>query len=319
MIGEDRLPSKIRLIAAALALTGSAFPAVAQAPKAAQADEIVVTAQRTGIPVWRVNSPTTTLVLIGSINGVAKTTRWDQAALTQTLIKADRIMFPDTVGITGSPFGLIGAAFKWRKQATLPSGQTLATLLPPAQFQRLIALRNKGVLKAGFERKHPLHLALSLQDGVQDRIGLGQDADRVVRRAAKKHKLRTVPIRSFQAKQVLGDFFAIPPRAYLTCLMDSVRLVEAGPGAIKARSDAWAQRRVPEVLASPAEPYHQSCTAAVSAALPRHDLHRQVRALLDQPAVTVAVLDLDSLATRDGLLDRFQAAGFDVRGPRWKS
>lgn len=306
-------------VSAAIALIAASATAVGQTPADPGADDVVVTAQRTGIPVWRVTSPTTTLVLIGSIDGVAKSTRWDPAALSETLRKADRIMFPDAVGIRGSAFSLVGYALKWRKQATLPKGQTLADLLPPAQFQRLVALRGRGVLKPGFERKHPFHLALQLQGATAAKVGSAPAASSVVRRTARTHKLKTVPITSYRAKQVVGDFFAIPPRAYLTCLMDSVRLAEAGPAAIQARSDAWAQRRVPAVLGSPAEPYHQSCSAAVSTALPRRDLHGQVRALLDQPALTVAVLDLDSLAGRDGLLDSLQAAGFDVRGPRWKS
>jgi hypothetical protein len=31
------------------------------------------------------------------------------------------------------------------------------------------------------------------------------------------------------------------------------------------------------------------------------------------------VVELDTLAQRGGVLDSLDAAGFDVRGPRWKS
>jgi len=43
-----------------------------------------------------------------------------------------------------------------------------------------------------------------------------------------------------------------------------------------------------------------------------------VRGLLAQPKVTLAVISLDSLAQRGGVLDDLVAAGFDVRGPKWK-
>lgn len=311
------MPIRVFVSAAALALAANAMPAAAQAPNSAQAEEIVVTAQRSGIPVWRVSSPTTTLVLIGSIEGVAKTTKWDPASLTETLRKADRVMFPNTIGVSAGAFSIIGYLVKWRKQATLPKGQTLARMLSPAQFQRLVALQKRGLLKPGFERKHPFHLALSLHR-IAGGGGNGPNANQYVRKAVKKHKIRTVPIASVQAKSVAGDFFATPPRAYLPCLMDSVALVEAGPGAVKARSDAWAQRRVPAVLASPADRVYTSCMPPAFASAKPRNLPAQVRSLLDQKPLTVAVMDLSSLAKPGGVLDGLAAAGFDVRGPRWK-
>jgi uncharacterized protein YbaP (TraB family) len=307
------------MIAAALTLAVSAGPGVAQAPSAAQADDIVVTAQRTGIPVWRVNSPTTTVVLIGTINGVAKDTKWDPAALTETLRKADRVMFPSMTQVSGSPFALIGALAKWRKQATLPKGQSLQQMLPPNQFARLLALQKRGLLKPGFERKHPFHLSIMLRDIAEGRRGYGPPASEVVRRSVKKHKIKMVPIESAKFKPLLNDFFSTPPNAYVPCLIDSIALVEAGSGAVKARSDAWAQRRVTDVLRSPANKVWDSCQPPALDNIPRADFRAQVRSLLAQPQLTVAVVELDSLARPGGLLDNLAAAGFDVRGPRWKS
>jgi uncharacterized protein YbaP (TraB family) len=306
-------------LALALALAGGALPAAAQAPGATQADEIVVTAQRTGIPVWRVNSPTTTLVLIGAINGVAKDTKWDPAALTETLRKADRVMFPSMTQLSGSPFALIGALAKWRKQATLPKGQSLQQMLPPEQFQRLVALQQRGLLKPGFERKHPFHLSIMLRDIAEGKRGYGPPASEVVRRTVKKHKIKMVPIATAKVKPVLNDFFSTPAKAYVPCLIDSIALVEAGPGVVKARSDAWAQRRVTDVLRSPANKVWDSCQPPAIDNIARTDLRTQVRSLLAQPQLTVAVVELDTLAQRGGVLDSLDAAGFDVRGPRWKS
>ncbi len=317
--GEDRLPRQIRMIAAAIAIAASAMPAAGQGPSAAQADEIVVTAQRTGIPVWRVNSPTTTLVLIGTINGVAKDTKWDPAALTETLRKADRVMFPSMTQVTGSPFALIGAFAKWRKQATLPKGQSLQQMLPPAQFARLVALQRRGVLKPGFERKHPFHLSIMLRDVAEGKRGYGPPASEVVRRAVKKHKIKMVPIATAKVKPMLNDFFATPAKAYVPCLIDSIALVEAGPGVVKARSDAWAQRRVPDVLRSPANVVWDSCQPPALDNIPRADLRVLTRSLLAQPQLTVAVVELDTLARPGGVLDSLDRAGFDVRGPRWKT
>lgn len=305
-------------LAAAPCVAQGQRPVPAPAQNSAQTEDIVVTAQRSGIPVWRVSGPGTTIVLVGSIRTVAAGTRWDPAPLEASLMKADRIMFPETTAFGLGLGSAIGALSKWRKQASLPKGQTLRTMMSPDQFARLVALRDKGVLKPGFERKHPYHLARSLSGAVTGKRAPAADA--YVRRVARKNKLKMVPLARGDSKALLAEFFGSTPQSHVPCLMDAVALAEAGRGAVKARSDAWAARRVPAALASVAGRMEQSCFPGGS----RFDIAREnslsgkVRGLLAQPQVTVAVISLDSLASRGGVLDDLVAAGFDVRGPRWK-
>lgn len=140
---------------------GAIAPSLAQAPPispgpATAADEdIVIIAQRSGIPVWRVTGPVGTAVLVGTIGRVTPETRWNPSSLDAALAKADRVMFPETIGVSGGAFTLISAIAKWRRQASLPRGQTLQAMTTPAQWARLVALRNRGLIKPGFENKHP--------------------------------------------------------------------------------------------------------------------------------------------------------------------
>ena len=73
----------------AAALAAIALASAAQAQNAAddraQVEDIVVTGRRSGVPMWTVRSDPTTLVLVGAIAGVSKTTQWDPAALTEAL------------------------------------------------------------------------------------------------------------------------------------------------------------------------------------------------------------------------------------------
>ena len=295
---------------------------VAQVAEASQeqGEEVVVTARRSGIPVWRVSGPKTTIVLAGGIDGIARTTRWNPLPLTQALMKSDRVMFPDTVGVSASPFAMIGYLARWKKQATLPKGQSLASMLTVTQYTKLIALRRQGVLKAGFERRHPLHLAIELRNFAKGKTGYGPALSTYVRRTVKKNKLKLVPIPRAQARPLADALFKTSPRRHVPCLMDAVTLVEAGAGAIKARSDAWAARRVPEVLRSPAEKVTISCQPFGDA--PGNavdDLRRTVRGLMADRRTTLAVISLDTLARPGGILDDLVAAGFEVTGPRWKA
>ncbi len=112
-----KVPPAVISIALLMTCVG-AVPAFAQ--NAYQADEIVVSARRSGIPVWRIKSDTATVVLVGTIAGVTTTTKWDSTGLVNELRKADRVMFPVSADVSVSPFAMIGYLFKWRRQAILP-------------------------------------------------------------------------------------------------------------------------------------------------------------------------------------------------------
>jgi uncharacterized protein YbaP (TraB family) len=312
------------IAAALLAGAGAAAqqPQEQPAPLATQQqiEDIVVTGRRSGIPVWHVHGPMTSVVLVGAINGVTKDTRWDPGALTEALRKADRVLFPESIALTASPFAAIGYLAKWRAQASLPKGQSLQQMMPPEQFARLVALQRRGVIPEGFERKHPLHLAMTLRGYAKGKSGEAEGASGYVSRAVKKYKLNSVPMPRRKAKGAAQDLFKAPPQTHIRCLLDSVALVEAGPGAVQARSHAWSQRRVPAVLNSPAEKPHQSCWPANlrETYAPEAQVRATVRGLLAQPKVTVAVLNLHTLGKPGGLLDDLERAGFEVQGPRWK-
>lgn len=304
--------------AAALALA-SAAPGQNRADDRAQVEDIVVTGRRSGVPMWTVRGDTTTLILVGGINGVSKTTHWDPAALTEALRKADRVMFPQSYALTASPFRAIGWIAKWNAMGSLPKGHGLSAIAGAQTMRRLAALRARGMVRADYDRRHPLHLSGDLRDRAKGDIDYGPNVADYARNAARKHKLaEVVPVERSKAKPVVKDLFASTPEEHLPCLEASIAVAEAGPAAVQARSDAWAARRVPEVLASPADPVYQICWPSGIFAERQADLLPQMKRLLAEPEVTMAVLSLRTLAERGGVLDGLEAAGFDIQGPAWK-
>lgn len=302
---------------AALALA-SAAPAQTAADDRAQVEDIVVTGRRSGVPLWTVRSERTTLVLVGSIEGVSKTTHWDPTALTEALRKADRVVFPQSHAFTASPFRLIGWLAKWNAMGSLPKGQSLADIAGPDSMRRLAALRARGAVRGDYESRHPLHLAHDLKDRATTGIEFGRNAGDYVRRAVKDYKLTLVPTERSKARPLVKDLFASTPQEHLLCLEAAIAVAEAGPAAIQARSDAWAARRVPEVLASPADKANLHCWPTAEIVEPGDALAAEMKQLLAEPEVTVAVLTLRSLAEPGGVLDGLESAGFDIQGPAWK-
>jgi len=306
-----------------LALTGAsagtAQPASDQALEQ-KAEEILVVGRRSGIPMWRVSSGKTTLVLVGTIDGVTKSTSWDPAPLVAALRMSDRVMFPQMHAVAVSPFAMIGYLAKGRRQSSLPKGQTLRDFLPPQQLQRLQVLEKRGLAPKGAERKHPLHLAFGLRDNIKEKVGYGQSPTQYVTGAIRKHKLKLVPIQRSSAKSFAADLFGGSPSRHIPCLIDAMDMAEAGPAAVTARSQAWASRQVQQVLNSPAEDVYHSCFPADPRSGPaeRAAFHAGIKRLLQEPQVTVAVLNLHTLARRGGILDDLTASGHQVRGPAWR-
>jgi hypothetical protein len=302
---------------AALALA-SAAPAQNAAEDRAQVEDIVVTGRRSGVPLWTVRSEGTTLILVGTIEGVSKTTHWDPAALTEALRKADRVVFPQSHAFTASPFRLIGWLAKWNAMGSLPKGQSLEDFAGPDTMRRLAALRARGAVRGDYATRHPLHLANDLKERTTTGIDFGRSAGDHVRRAVKEYKLDLVPTERSKARPLVKDLFASTPQEHLPCLEAAIAMAEAGPAAIQARSDAWAARRVPEVIASPADKVNIHCWPTAEIIEPGADLAAEMKHLLAEPRVTVAVLTLRSLAEPAGVLDGLEAAGFDIQGPVWK-
>jgi uncharacterized protein YbaP (TraB family) len=322
----------VRMMLGAALMCAASAPSAAQIapsrPSDATAEDIVVVARRSGVPVWRVTGPQTTVVLVGSIGSVAPGTQWDPASLDSALAKADRIMFPEALSVNLGLFSLISTIGKWRAQASLPAGQTLQSMATPEQWARLVALRDRGILKPGFERTHPYHLASTLNALVRGERKRLPGADAYVRRFVRKNPSKQVPLAAASVKEITAEFFASDPHTHMKCLMDAVTLVEAGQPGVQARANAfamrsvaWAARRVPDALAAKMDDGRRACwpEGGRFEAARAASLRPTVRALMTRSEVTLAVLSLDSLAEPGGILDDLVAAGFDVSGPRWRN
>lgn len=299
----------------------SAALAASAAPVAAPVDDeaaIVVTARRTGIPVWRVRNGNATIVLVGTIPDIPQGTKWDASALNAAIGQSRRVLFPQTVQLTANRVGADWWMDRWRKQAKLTAGQTVSALVDPDTKARLTRLAATNRIARDWDTVHPLHLALKMQADLRDSTPMAPSADVAVEGAIKQHKVYRVPFARVDATPVMDRLFASKPREHVACLTATLAVIEAGPGELRRRSKAWADRNVPATIASPVQSIETACWPANAGKTIEPNLYAEVTRSLKRKGTTLAVINLDTLARTGGLLDQLSATGMTIDGPAWK-
>jgi uncharacterized protein YbaP (TraB family) len=138
-----------RTITSALLQAGSlvamavATPALAQATaETATSAEIIVTARRSGAPMWEVTRGDSTVLLVGAIQAVPAGIEWRPDALEQATRQARRVYFPQRV--SASPADLFRVIWRSRTLTRMPEGKTSADYLSPEWQARLDALERRN-------------------------------------------------------------------------------------------------------------------------------------------------------------------------------
>jgi uncharacterized protein YbaP (TraB family) len=314
------------LVLATLHSVAAAVPASASQDH--PTNEVVVTATRSGIPVWWVDGPVGTLVVVGTIKDLAPGTRWESDKIVNAMQKADRVVMS---GVTRHRLSLVEALrlqSQAKRVATLPRGYDISAYVTEHDMQRLKRLLHLGVLERGFERKHPAQLAQELIQSSKGerasrglislrRLRLEDDPESLIKVMAKKHRISIVNPAQSTTKPALRNLLKASPTEHLPCLRDALTLAERGTGAFEARSSAWASAKVGEVLASQFEKTASTCLPLGLRGAGAEEIAIKARGYLLQPGTTLLVADLSELAGPAGVLGHYSAQGLRVRGPRW--
>lgn len=291
-------------------------PALAQDPTP---NEIIVTAQRSGAPMWTIDTPQGAIVLVGEIRSVPKATPWFPDRLEEATAGADRVILGLRPKVSpGDVFRIIFAGGKITK---LPKDTTAADYLDPVQAQRLAALEAK--YDQDYARSSFLITAFDL---LARRLGFnrdtGKDASDVVEKAARKAKVPAEPVGTIRGKDMLDSLAEAEPRSHLPCLDAAMTATEIGPELVEKRGADWRAFDVPAVMANPLEQALGQCWPWADRQV-GGELRGQWLAAIDRAAqesgITLAVAPLRVLAEDQGVLDQLEAKGFDIRGPDWRA
>lgn len=305
------------MVLAAAAVTSS--PALATEPSAAAdaTDEIIVTARRSGAPMWTIPTRTGVVILVGEIAEVPKATPWRPERLEGATDRAQRIILGTKAKV--SPGDILRLIFKGGGLTKLPKGRVAADYLDANQMARLHALESR--FDQDYARQNFLMTAFDL---LSKRLAFNKDtaddASDVVRKAARQSKISTQPVGEVRGEDMLDNLFAAAPETHIPCLEAAMAATDASGDVVIARGRAWTEFDVPAVMANPLEEALGRCwpwtNDGFGPAL-RQQWVGAIRNATVEPGVTLAVVPLRILAEEDGVLDQLKNQGLAINGPAW--
>jgi uncharacterized protein YbaP (TraB family) len=313
------------LIIGAVLLAQSGPGAVAAgADPPAQLDELVVTGDRTGPGLWHVHRGTAQMWVLGSISPLPKGITWRATEVEKVLGSTDRVLVPKPleIGIVRILWLLVTE----RSLIMVHGGKRLRDVLSPDLHARFALDRSKYTSDADkWEHFRPIVAAAFLQQAAFHQVGLSAriDLGAAVRSLAKKHDVRVEEVKIAGVGDVLEALKDMPPATENTCVQASLATVERDLPRLMDRARAWATGNVERIESLPEPAEVAACLAALDSGAAAGDLVGRVRSAwlqsmekyLQAGGTTLAVVNMDLLLGRGGLLDVLRSQGYEVEAP----
>jgi uncharacterized protein YbaP (TraB family) len=306
-------------------LVGSGPGAVAAgADPPAQLEELVVTGDRTGPGLWHVHRGAAQMWVLGSISPLPKGITWRATEVEKVLAGTDRVLVPKPleIGIVRILWLLVTE----RSLIMVHGGKRLRDVLSPDLHARFALDRSKYTSDADkWEHFRPIVAAAFLQQAAFHQVGLSAriDLGAAVRNLAKKHDVRVEEVKIAGVGDVLEALKDMPPATENICVQASLATVERDLPRLMDRARAWATGNVERIESLPEPAEVAACLAALDSGAAAGDLVGRVRSAwlesmekyLQAGGTTLAVVNMDLLLGRGGLLDVLRAQGYQVEAP----
>ena len=320
---ESRRGAPLRALLLAAALLGAALGRAAEEGPPVL-DEVVVTGERTGPGMWHVRHGSANLWILGSMSPLPKGITWRSKQFEGLLATTNQVVIP-------KPFEIGIVRILWllitqRDLLMVQGGKRLKDVMPPDLYARFAAQRAKyNTDAAKWERYRPIVAAAFLQQAAFHQVGLSTrlDLGAAVRTLAEKHGVRVEELKIAGVRDFLDALKDMPRATENACVAASLVTVEKDLPRLVERAQTWASGNVERIAKLHEPPEVDDCRAALEEGAGASELISLVRRswldrmekYLQGDAVTVAVVNLDMLLEKGGLLDELRAKGYAIDEP----
>jgi uncharacterized protein YbaP (TraB family) len=309
----------------AVALVAGVFGGAGQAAAMPQVmDDVVVTSERTGPEMWHLHRGAAELWILGSMSPLPKGITWRSKQLERVLDHTNQVVIPKPfeIGIVRVLWLLITE----RDVLMLTGGKRLKDVMPPALHARFAVQRRRFTDDAEkWERYRPIIASAFLQQAAFHHVGLSTrlDLGAAVRALADKHHVRVEELKIAGVRDFLEALKTMPPATENACVEASLTTIEKDLPRLVDRAQAWATGNLERIQSLHEPPEVDACRAALDAGIGASELIANLRRAwlermekyLNSDGVTVAVVNMDMLLEKGGLLEELRAKGYAIDPP----
>jgi uncharacterized protein YbaP (TraB family) len=332
--------ARIALVPAALLLSlappqsgaAQASPETDASPAPAEAEaveEVTVTGERAGPGLWKVRRGDNTLYLLGTMSPLPRKVEWRSREVESVLDRAQRLIPSSTdVDADIGPIKAVRLYMQFRKLRDNPEDGTLGAVLPPELFQRFESLRLRYAPRnTDMLERRPVIAAAELWREALERSGLTMrnDVGRTVTRLARSRKIAISEpqVRIDDPQGALAEVAKIPVDAEIACMAATLDRLESDLAAARQRAEAWSVGDVSALRPKANSDQQEACWSALMTSPKIAEIRERFdRAWFDiaidsleKLPVTLAVVPIEELLGRRGILERLRARGYEVDEP----
>jgi uncharacterized protein YbaP (TraB family) len=262
--------------------------------------------------------------ILGSISPLPRDITWHAAKVEEVLQSTSQVLVqkPIELSIPRVLWMLIAD----RKYLLVGGGKRLKDVMPPDQHERFAIERAKvGEDADKWEHYRPIIATAFLQQAAFHKVNLSMrlDLGAALRKLAEKHGVRIEEVKVAGASDMLEALKTMPKATERICVEASLHTIESGLPRLLERAQAWADGNVDRIENLPELKEVDACRNALDEGKGASDVIVRIRETwleniekyLRHDGTTIAVINLDMLLERGGLLDQLRLRGYEVDAP----
>ncbi len=320
----------------AFSLAGSTLVGAEPVPTPQTAEgneEVLVSGERPGPPLWKVRQGDNTLYILAAISPTPKNLQWRSREVEAVLDRATA--FVDTTDVSVSAdlkkigfFKTMGMALEFQSLRNNPDGKRLEDVLPADLNARFMALKARYAPKdRSMLKRRPVFAAEDLWRAAvaQSKLNAANGISGTIYQMALTRKINRSVVSvtvddPLAVRAALDEFERIPIEAEIACMRSVLARFDTDLATARERAVAWAEGDVDALRTGARGATRDACLDSfadtMQVAAKARDLRWQLLVeAVENHAVSLAVVNIDDLLQPGGFADRLRARGYEVDEP----
>ena len=317
----------------AFSLAGSTLVGAEPVPTPQTAEgneEVLVSGERPGPPLWKVRQGDNTLYILAAISPTPKNLQWRSREVEAVLDRATAFVdtTSTTIGANIKKIGYlkaVGMALEFQSLRNNPDGKRLEDVLPADLNARFMALKARYAPKdRSMLKRRPVFAAEDLWRAAvaQSELNAANGISGTIHQMVLTRKINesVVSVTVDDPRAALDEFERIPIEAEIACMRSVLARFDTDLATARERAVAWAEGDVDGLRTGARGATRDACLDSfadtMQVAAKARDLRwqRLVEAV-ENHAVSLAVVNIDELLQPGGFADRLRARGYEVDEP----